>query len=143
MEKITISLASIRSGNLVWFWCLNTMLVEVLELCVMYNEELKDEWIIFQIGLIKLKFNFQKLFSLRNDWVYSYTRCFKVELTDFSWWLSNTYRVYVCMFVYLLSRRSWSTLKKFFSRFRISFSSECSSKTKIGRDLVIIDQRSK
>ena len=40
---------------------------------------------------------------------------FRVEVRDFSQWLGNTYQVYECVFVYVLSRRGWSSLiEKFF-----------------------------
>ena len=62
-----------------------------------------------------------------------YAGCVKVEVRDCSQWLDNTYRVYVCMFVYPLSRRG-----PHFSDSTNFFSSQCSSKTKIGRNVGFI-----
>ena len=66
----------------------------------------------------------------------THTGCFRVEVWDFSQWLGNTYRVYVCNVCLLML---WATetdlFQKKFSQFRISFSSERSSITKIDRDL--------
>ena len=88
--------------------------------------------------------SYDNFYSFHRFLPYLYTACFRVEVRDFSQGLGNTYQVYVGMFAYPLSCKSWSTviLKKC-SRFCITFISEYSSRTKIDRDLEFVRRERK